>query len=1115
MACRYGYWLGSVVLSALLGATGCGDDGDPGGSGPDPTTDDAGADDEPVDPDDTPDGGNDDDMDAGNGGDDAAVDPGPDGGSPNDLPSLSIDDVTADEGNSGTLDLTFTVSLSAASDGPVTVAFATADGTATAGGLLDVGGSDYGANSGTLTFEAGETEQTITIVVNGDLLNEADETLMVSLSSAVGATIADADGEGSIGNDDDLPSISLAGTTATEGNTGTSLVDLTVTLSEPSGQSVTVDWATLDDAAIAGEDYATGSGTVTFEPGETSHIIQVTLTGDTLDEPEESFDVELTDPLNAELGNATAAVNITDDDDAPVLAIGDASIAEGNAGTTNATLTVNLSAPSGYTVTVDYASADGTATSPGDYTAATGTLTFVPGETSKMVPVALLGDAVAEFDERLSVSLSNPSNATIGTADGDLSILNDDGVFSGITIDDVIVAEGNAGTSLATFTVTLSEASTSDITVDYVATDGTATLGGDASSGGLDFVAASGSLTFLAGETTKTIDVTINGDFVFESDETFTVNLSNPVNGGIIDAEGLGSITNDDTAPEISLGDVAVAEGASGTRAASFVVTLSAPSGLETSVEFATADGTASEPDDYTAATGTLLIPAGETSAIVMVSVQGDLSNEDNETIELNLSNPDNATIDDAQGIGTITNDDPVPQVSIGDVTVAEGNSGTRTASFSVSLSAPSGRDVSIDWATANGSALAGQDYVAASGTLDFQAGTDVQVVTVTVNGDTQDELNEEFVVNLSNPVNAAILDAQATAEVTNDDSVAPALNINDASVVEGDNGTATLSLTVTLEAASAQTVTVDWSTADGTAVDMDDYTAASGTLTFDPGDVAKTIDIDILGDVLHEPDETLEVTLSNAVNAFIQDGTGEGTVTDDDTAPEISVADATEDEGDTGTSNQSFTVSLSAPSAFEISVAYATADGTAKESGFAAVGDDDYESASAVLVFAPGETSKNVLVAIKGDGVHEPTESFTLELASPSNATIADAVGTGTITNDEALPAASVNNVAATEGDQGTTKQFVFTVTLSHPSSVQVTVDYATGDDSASDASDYQATSGTLTFAPGETLQTFQVTVDGDNANESDESFFVNLSNGSGVTLGDGQGVGTITTDD
>jgi chitinase len=1028
---------------------------------------------------------------------------------------LSIDDVSVNEGNAGTAELTFTVTLSAASEELVTVAYATEDTTATAGGLLDVGGSDYDAASGTLKFKPGETERTLTITVNGDLLNEADETLMVSLSKPVGGKIEDGEGEGIIVNEDDSPLASIEGATAAEGNSGTSLVELTVALSTPSGQSVTVDWTTVDDAAEAGEDYAMGEGTVTFEPGETTQTIQVTITGDTVDETDEAFDVELANPVNVDLAAATAAVTITDDDTAPSLAIGNASIAEGNAGTTDATLTVNLSAPSGYTVTVDYASEDATASEGEDYAASTGTLTFAPGETSKMVPVALTGDADAEFDETLTVSLSNPSHATIATADGTLGILNDDGAFAGISIDDVSVSEGNASTSVATFTVTLSEAVADDVTIDYATSGGTATEAGAAPSGGLDFVATSGSLTFLAGEVTKTIEVTINGDVVYELDEGFTVDLSNAVNGGIVDAQGAGSITNDDVEPEISLGDTAVAEGAAGTRAASFVVTLSAPSGLDTSVDFATSDGTAIAPDDYSSATGTLLIPAGDTFALILVSVQGDLSNEDADTILLDLTNPVNASIADDQGTGTITNDDPLPQIVIGDVSVSEGDSATRLANFTVTLSAPSGRDVSVDWATANGAAIAGQDYVAASGTLEFPVGTDVQVISVTVNGDNQDELNEDFVVDLSTAVNASILDDQATATITNDDSIAPALNINDASVAEGDSGTAALSLTVTLETASAQTVTVGWSAADGTADDGLDYTVASGTVTFDPGDTMKTIEIDVLGDVLHEPDETLVVTLADAVNAFIADGSGEGTITDDDTAPELSITDIAADEGDAETSDLSFTVSLSAPSAFEISVAYATADGTATEAGSASIGDDDYESTSDLLVFAPGETTKNILVAVNGDDVHEPTENFVVTLSTPTNATILDADGTGTITNDEALPAASVDDIGAIEGDNGSSKQMIFTVTLSRPSSVQVSVDYATADDSASDSSDYDATGGTVTFEPGETEQTFAVTINGDNANEANETYFVDLSNGNGVTVGDGQGVGTITADD
>ena len=157
---------------------------------------------------------------------------------------------------------------------------------------------------------------------------------------------------------------------------------------------------------------------------------------------------------------------------------------------------------------------------------------------------------------------------------------------------------------------------------------------------------------------------------------------------------------------------------------------------------------------------------------------------------------------------------------------------------------------------------------------------------------------------------------------------------MNDVTVTEGNAGAVNANFTVTLSAPSTQTVTVDYATSNGTATAPQDYTSASGTLTFDPGVTSRTITVAVLGDVLDEPNETFVVTLSGAVNASIGDGQGLGTITDDDPAPTLSISDASVTEGNAGTVNAVFTVSLSASSAQTVSASYATANGTAMAPG-------------------------------------------------------------------------------------------------------------------------------------------------------------------------------------
>ena len=166
--------------------------------------------------------------------------------------------------------------------------------------------------------------------------------------------------------------------------------------------------------------------------------------------------------------------------------------------------------------------------------------------------------------------------------------------------------------------------------------------------------------------------------------------------------------------------------------------------------------------------------------------VNGDLLDEANETYFVNLTNPTNATIDDGQGQGTITDNDPLPALSINDVTVTEGNTGTVAATYTVTLNTVSGRPVTVDYATANGTAVAPADYQAVNGTLTFTPGQTTKQLTVLVNGDLLDEANETYVVNLTNPGNATIADGQGAGTITDDDPL-PALSVNDAAVTEGD----------------------------------------------------------------------------------------------------------------------------------------------------------------------------------------------------------------------------------------------------------------------------------------------------------------------------------------
>ncbi|HEY0159096.1 MAG TPA: Calx-beta domain-containing protein, partial [Thermoanaerobaculia bacterium] len=841
-------------------------------------------------------------------------------------PQLSIDDVSRAEGDGGTTAFTFDVTLSVASGFTVSVDYATGIGTASVG-------SDYTAVSATtLTFDPGETTQSVTVNVAGDVLFEDDETFFVNLSNATNASFGDNQGLGTIQNDETVPEVSIADDAVSEGEN----VVFTVTLSGPSENDVTVNYATANDGASAGSDYTAQSAVATITAGTTSTTISVPTTEDALFESDETFFVNLSGAAN--IVDAQGIGTIEDDDTSPGISIDDEAASEGN----NVVFTVTLSAAAGTDISVNYATASGTATAAGDYTAQSGVATITAGNTSTTISVATTDDAVFEADETFVVNLSGAANITDSQGQG--TIENDD-ASPGISIDDEAASEGNA----VVFTVTLSAAAGTDITVNYATANGTATAAGD-------YTAQSGVATITAGTTSTTISVPTTEDAVFEADETFVVNLSGAAN--ITDNQGQGTIENDDTSPGISIGDEAAAEG----NAVVFTVTLSAAAGTDVTVNYATANGTATAAGDYTAQSGVATITAGNTSTTISVPTTEDALFESDETFVVNLSGAANIT--DNQGQGTIENDDASPGISIDDEAASEGNA----VVFTVTLAAAAGTDVTVNYATANGTATTASDYTAQSGVATIAAGTTSTTITVPTTEDAAFEANETFVVNLSGAPN--ITDSQGQGTIENDDA-SPGISIDDDAASEGNS----VVFAVTLSAAAGTDITVNYATANGTATAPGDYTAQSGVATITAGNTSTTITVPTTEDAEFEADETFVVNLSGAAN--ITDNQGQGTIENDDASPGISIDDDAASEGNSVV----FTVTLSAAAGTDITVNYATANGTATAPG-------DYTAQSGVATITAGNTSTTITVPPTEDAEFEADETFVVNLSGAANIT-------------------------------------------------------------------------------------------------------------------------------
>jgi hypothetical protein len=459
---------------------------------------------------------------------------------------------------------------------------------------------------------------------------------------------------------------------------------------------------------------------------------------------------------------------------------------------TTAFVTITLNGPAQTPVTVNWSTMAGTATAGSDYLSASGSFTFaLGGVMSVQIPVSIVGDTVNEPNETFTVQAAISGGASNTSASGTVTIVNDDPLIS---INSVSANEGNSGTTLVTLTVTLSMAATIPVSVGWATADGTGSAGATAASG--DYVAASGTVNFAVGQTSKTFTVTINGDTLYEPNETFSVVLSSPVGGSIGTGTGTVTIVNDDAKPTVALAGTSLS-GAEQNKVP-IVFTLTRGANLTGPLTVSLGwTGTATFGTDYTVAVNngallsadgsTLTMPAGVSTVTVTATPVDDSIIENTETVILTVGTSSGYTVSGtASQTGTITDNDKAT-VNVSNLSQLEGNGGTSSPTnfvVTVSLSAPAPYAITVTLATAatptplpagtaaatGGSTLTSSvDYKTATFTVTFAAGQTTATVTVLVNGDKTVEPNEVFNVNITN-AGAAVAGTNGTVTILNDD---------------------------------------------------------------------------------------------------------------------------------------------------------------------------------------------------------------------------------------------------------------------------------------------------------------------------------------------------------
>ena len=833
-------------------------------------------------------------------------------------------------------------------------------------------------------------------------------------------------------------------------------------------------------------------------------------------------------------------LTIADDEATPKvkLVLSRSTIAESGANNA-ATVTATMSPPSVRPTTVTVAFAAGADTDATDFVASPNkTLTIAAGDTAStgVVSVTAADNDLDEPNKSVSVTAtaSNAHGATNPDA-ATLAIADDDGAPS-LSISAPRVDEGaQDSTATLRFQVKLSAPSGQRVTVQVSdARTGTATVASDYA------VFSAAILRFAAGDTLKSVDVTVNGDGVHEPDETVIVQLSHATNATIATATGTGTIADDEAVPTVTLtlSRSTLPERVQGVIRTSVQAQLSAPSSAATTVTVSAAPGTDADSADFVvSANKALTIAAGDTASTGTVTIRAvdDAADGPNKQVTVSgtasngiggYSNPADVTL-------TIQDDDEpprtpplTPRLHAGSVGATEGGPGTTTVlRFTMRLSLPAAVPVTVNYADAgDGSATPGADYETfAAGTLTFQVGDTLQTVDVIVVGDDQQEGDETVVLALSGAVNVQLATTTATGTIVDDDAPPPpSLIASSPQVREGDDGLATLSYAVRLVPASAEEVRVDYAdTGAGTATAGADYVVlAPGTLVFQPGDTVRAIQVRVGGDHANEPDETVVIAFSNAQGAPLSTREATGTILDDDgsvlfvDSPRVAEGDAAGARNGEGPATLVFTVALNPPSWQDVSVTYAD------EGAGTATPQSDYRPpAPGTLSFAPGETRKTVAVTVIGDDLDEPDETVVLRLSRATNAEIAGEGGAGTIVDDDGPPVLSVDSPAVEEGGPGETVAMRFAVRLSTPTAKLAAVDYAdAGTGTAQAGADYDAVPpGRLVFAPGDTVRTVEVTIRGDALDEPDETIRLAFANPADAELPeDGAAAdGTIVDDD
>ena len=820
------------------------------------------------------------------------------------LPALSFEDANITVGETaGTA--TLTVELDPASTGTVTVDFATRDGV---GGAK--AGEDYTATSDTLTFAATETSKTITVPILNDDVYENNESFFVDLSNPTGATVpVHLTATVTIDSEDAAPTVRFGASsyTAIEGVAG---AVVTVLLDTAAARAVTIPVTTTPQGGASSTDYSDVPGSVTFAAGETEQSFTVTATKDSADDDGESVQLGFdTLPSGVLLGSpATATVALVDNADVSTwFLFFEESSYTATEGGTAAQVTVGLNNPwkpelnESLTIGIFTPEHRGGADA-ADYSGVPARVTFQPGQTRVSFPVTAIDDSDDDDGESIYLQFAGFNIEDLeldrGPRATTVHLRDNDGASAVQAFFGAQTYRVDEGGSAVDVSVHLDKAPGRELTILI-----TTAHGNGASSA--DYSGVPESITFSGSQSTRTFAVQAQNENVNDDQEYLTFGfgaLPASVSAGDPATTTLNLVDTGDALNVRTISfdgqDTNVRELLEGSIYSLYVyLNSAADNDIVVPLQVVKHLGGATTAD-YSGLPETVIIPAGERRENVIIRVLEDTEDDHGEGIRVGFGSlPRGVRKDDQADTATFRflDNDTLPAISIAGTDVKEWPNPQSYLKFVASLDYAPEFEVTVDYRTVDGTAVAGQDYESKSGTLTFAEGKRSKYIRVRVCHDGIDESTETMTLQLSNPVRTKLEgNGSATGSIRNNNGsgakpCATGISVSDVSYPEPNINHLRgqeMEFEVSLNQADTGMVTVDYQTVNGTATAGEDYESASGTVTFRPGQTRRTVKVVVIADAHDDPGETFTLRLSNPSGAYIGDGEGTATLTNSGLMP-------------------------------------------------------------------------------------------------------------------------------------------------------------------------------------------------------------------------------------